>query len=156
MLRFRPMSDEEFAAFQAALVRDYADDIVRNHRVSAAEALERSRAQTGDLSARRSDPRHLFLTIALEPDGAPVGALWCQLRPERCDAFILDLVLEPAYRGQGYGRQALALLEQTLAARGVRQIGLHVFADNARAQALYRDLGFYTTGLNMQKDLDAG
>lgn len=155
MLRFRPMSDEEFAAFQAALVRDYADDIARNYRLPPEQALARSRAQTGDLSARRADPQHLFLTIALEPDGRAIGVLWCQLQPERRSAFILDFVLDPAYRGQGYGHQALALLDQTLAARGVRQVGLHVFADNARAQALYRDLGFYTTGLNMQKDLDA-
>jgi ribosomal protein S18 acetylase RimI-like enzyme len=154
MLRFRPMSDEEFAAFHAALVRDYADDIARNYRVAPEEALARSRAQTGDLSQQRADPQHLFLTIALEQSGQAVGALWCQLKPERSYAFILDFVLDPAFRGQGYGRRSLELLDRTLAARGVRQIGLHVFGDNARAQALYRELGYYVTGLNMQKDLD--
>ncbi len=58
----------------------------------------------------------------------------------------LGMGLLPAWRGQGLGRR---LIERTLAAawaRGFRRVELTVNADNLRAQALYRAVGFQVEG----------
>lgn len=60
---------------------------------------------------------------------------------------ILDLAVDPRFRGRGYGRllveHALSLCRQ----RGVRALHLEVRANAVAALSLYRSLGFRETGL---------
>jgi ribosomal protein S18 acetylase RimI-like enzyme len=58
------------------------------------------------------------------------------------DAFVDELYLEPARRGQGLGRAALRALIEEARAAGVRALHLEVEAGNAAGQALYRAEGF--------------
>jgi diamine N-acetyltransferase len=58
------------------------------------------------------------------------------------DAFVDELYLCEAYRGQGLGKAALEFLAQTCAALGVRALHLEVERANQRAQAVYRQFGF--------------
>ena len=44
-------------------------------------------------------------------------------------------------------------LENVARGMGLRQLGLHVFAHNQAARALYEQLGYQTASLNMIKDL---
>lgn len=87
----------------------------------------------------------------------PVGCLWLgnavdQQQGDR-HSYVFALYVAPAHRRRGI---ATALLEhaQTWAqARGDRQIGLQVFAENAGARALYRKFGFQTHSLWLTKPL---
>ena len=72
------------------------------------------------------------------PHGPPLCTTW------RCSA---------QHQRQGHGRAAFQALEARVQALGLGSIGLHVFAQNVGAQALYRSLGFGVTGLNMLKPL---
>jgi ribosomal protein S18 acetylase RimI-like enzyme len=58
------------------------------------------------------------------------------------DGWLTELWIEPAHRGAGLGRAALAALEREAIARGVRALHLAVRHDNEPAQALYRGAGF--------------
>ena len=58
------------------------------------------------------------------------------------DAFIDEVYLRAAYRGQGIGRQAMAFAETQCRALGVRALHLEVERDNTTAHALYRKVGF--------------
>ena len=60
---------------------------------------------------------------------------------------------EQAYRGKGYGKQAMLALEQWCMQEGLRRIALNVFAFNKTAIGLYESLGFQATNFQMKKDL---
>jgi ribosomal protein S18 acetylase RimI-like enzyme len=58
------------------------------------------------------------------------------------DAFIDELYLQPAFRGQGLGTATLALLKVEAQKWGVRALHLEVEHDNLPAQRLYRRAQF--------------
>jgi ribosomal protein S18 acetylase RimI-like enzyme len=58
------------------------------------------------------------------------------------DALLDELYLREAYRGQGLGTSAIALVEAEARARGVPAVHLEVERVNTRAQAVYRRLGY--------------
>ena len=58
------------------------------------------------------------------------------------DAFIDEIYIREAYRGQGLGRKAINLAEETCRAWGVNALHLEVEHNNVKAQAFYRQVGF--------------
>jgi ribosomal protein S18 acetylase RimI-like enzyme len=78
-----------------------------------------------------------------------IGFLWVQVKDNK--AFIYDFVIQEEYRGKGYGKQALAAMDERLQLMIVDSVALHVFGDNTAAQELYKKMGFGITGLHMQK-----
>ncbi|MNT97471.1 putative N-acetyltransferase YycN [compost metagenome] len=68
-------------------------------------------------------------------------------------AWIADIVVEEEYRGKGYGRRVMLLLEQEVKAMGLNKIGLHVFGFNESAIKLYQSMGYLATDLMMEKVL---
>ena len=58
------------------------------------------------------------------------------------DAFVDELYVLPEHRGQGLGKQAMALLEDECRALGVHALHLEVARGNKAAQGLYRRFGF--------------
>ena len=64
------------------------------------------------------------------------------LRTLGFDAFVDELYLVPAARGQGLGRKALRVAETACAELGVNALHLEVEPGNTDAQELYRRMGF--------------
>lgn len=60
------------------------------------------------------------------------------------EAFVDELYLREAYRGQGIGTRTLQFLEATCRELGIRVLHLVVERKNARAQTTYRKAGFTT------------
>ena len=58
------------------------------------------------------------------------------------DAFVDELFLRAEFRGQGIGRRALAVAEETCRAEGVGALHLEVERANTGAQEVYRRAGF--------------
>jgi ribosomal protein S18 acetylase RimI-like enzyme len=58
------------------------------------------------------------------------------------DAFLDDMYVAPAYRRQGFGTSALALVEAACRDLGVRALHLEVERHKGAAQVLYRGFGF--------------
>lgn len=83
------------------------------------------------------------LTLA-EIEGSLAGYLALTLRGGV--AQVARLAVHPAWSGHGIGRQLLAGGLRAAADLGCRSAVLNTQADNQRAQALYRSVGFHPTG----------
>jgi GNAT superfamily N-acetyltransferase len=58
------------------------------------------------------------------------------------DAFVDEFYLVPEYRGRGWGRKAMAFVEDAARAFNVHALHLEVVRQNATALQVYRKLGY--------------
>ena len=82
-------------------------------------------------------------------DREPVGFLmYClNFAHSRFQGFVLRLMVDEHFQGQGYGRAAMARVIETFRAdERIRQIGISYKPQNKAAQALYASLGFVEPG----------
>jgi GNAT superfamily N-acetyltransferase len=148
-LQLRPIEDDEFAAWLPVLREEYAQDLVRDYRLSADEARARSVAE---IDGHRPEGHSVFV---IEVDGEPVGHLWLvERRDTRGGTLaVYDLDIDEPSRGRGYGRAAMILAEDEARRRGLARIALHVGARNDVARNLYRSLGFEENEVTMSKPI---
>lgn len=154
MVHLRDMSADEYATFYEGIIEGYATEIARNAGQTIEEARTRSQQQIAELLAQgQATPGHRLWMVVRNDDDEAVGQLWCYSDTERRRAFIYDIDIFPDQQNKGYGSAALVCLEDAVRPEGITSIGLHVFGDNTRAQALYRKLGYQVTGFEMRKTL---
>jgi diamine N-acetyltransferase len=58
------------------------------------------------------------------------------------DAFVDEIYLQDAYRGQGIGQQAFQFLKTTCQALGIKALHLEVERSNQKAHGFYQKIGF--------------
>ena len=58
------------------------------------------------------------------------------------DAFVDELFVDSAYRGQGIGNQTMQFIEERCREFGIAALHLEVERENLAAQGLYRKFGF--------------
>ena len=58
------------------------------------------------------------------------------------DAFLDEIYIQEAYRGQGIGTKALAFVEETCRELGVQALHLEVEQENVKAQEFYQKMGY--------------
>jgi ribosomal protein S18 acetylase RimI-like enzyme len=152
MLKLEPIQQEDFERFLEREIRAYAEDHVRNGNWPAEGALERSKQQFEHYLPDGIHSRDQYLYSIIDVSGNKIGVLWVQVKEQK--AFILDFVIDEVFRGKGYGKQALAAMDEKLKSMDVESVGLHVFGDNVTAQELYKKAGFQITGIHMNKKLE--
>jgi RimJ/RimL family protein N-acetyltransferase len=76
---------------------------------------------------------------------------WCDVIPKpravHAHSGVLGMGLLPEWRGQGHGRALIAATLDAARRFGLTRIELTVYADNVRAIALYRSVGFQQEGV---------
>lgn len=153
-VRLEPMTREQYDAYRLTADEEYAQSIASSGSMPLAEAREKSAADFARILPDGFDSDgHLFWT-AYDGDAA-VGMLWLKLEPssEGMTAFGYDFSVLPELRRSGYGRAIMAAAEDECRRRGVVSVGLNVFGDNLAAQALYEQMGFEVTSIQMRKRL---
>ncbi len=152
MITLRPITADEFPAFAAYFVPDYAAEIVANYGGTLADALSQAAQDMNDDLPKGADtPGEILMCIV--NTGAVIGYLFYTLNSATKSAFIKDFHVLPPHQGKGHGTAALACLQDQLKSQGITQIRLRVAAKNAAAHRLYTKLGFFPTGINMAKTL---
>lgn len=134
---FRQARPEDIARLNAAL-RDLSDSMGDTHRTSDADLAQ---AAFGAMPA-------IYAELA-ETDGAVVGvAVYSPLFSTTrgtTGAYVSDLWVDDALRGQGLGARLLgAVRDRAKAQWGAGFLRLAVYDDNPRAIAFYTRLGFST------------
>jgi len=136
-----PIAEAHIRGFRAAL-----DAVARERRYLA--FLEAPPLEDVELFVRRNMERDNpgFVAIA---GGEVVG--WCDITPMVRAVFahrgVLGMGVLEAYRGAGIGRALIGAAIAGARARGLARVDLEVLADNARAIALYRAVGFVVEGV---------
>jgi len=97
------------------------------------------------LSGLVSEPKHGCVFLLLEGDsvvGYMVVTFGYSIEFQGIDAFLDEIFILDAYRGRGFGAQAITHAEAYCREKGIRALHLEVERDNTRAQHFYRKLGF--------------
>ncbi|MBV8659090.1 MAG: GNAT family N-acetyltransferase [Burkholderiales bacterium] len=150
-----PMTEADCQVFLAETIAQYAQSNVESGRWAAETALARSKTELGRLLPQGlATPDNQLLTI-VDETGEAVGVLWWAAVEQAGvrNPFIYEIRIHPRHRRQGHAKRALQALESIVRELGYTRLGLHVFAYNEGAQALYRALGFEVMSLNMAKRL---
>jgi ribosomal protein S18 acetylase RimI-like enzyme len=151
-----PMSATAFSDYVEVAVSGYAEENVAAGRWPQDGALARSRADLEEsLPQGLGTPDPHLLEIRDADTGVTVGFLCFAVREKHGlrTAFVFDIEVKQEFRRRGYASAALTRLEPIARDLGLSGIGLHVFAQNAAARALYGKLGYAVTGVNMLKPL---
>ena len=92
---------------------------------------------------------------ALEDEGEQVGILWWTQRDGDSgpSAYVYEIEVDEAFRGRGYGREAMRLFEEDARAHGLAEASLLVLGGNEVARSLYRSLDYAERAVFMAKRL---
>jgi len=151
MITLEPIQQEDFDRMIDAEIRGYAEEHVRNGNWPAEGALERSRKEFEALLPDGIHTKDQYLWSLIDEENHYVGMLWVQVKDRK--AFIYDFVVDEAFRGKGYGKQALLAMDEKLKSMDTESVSLHVFGDNITAQELYKKMGYQITGIHTKKEL---
>ncbi|HSL43782.1 MAG TPA: GNAT family N-acetyltransferase [Anaerolineales bacterium] len=149
MVKLETLQQEDFERFVDREIRGYAADHVRNGNWPPEGAYERSKKEFEHYLPDGIYSKDQYLYSIIDEEGNKVGVLWVQVKDRQ--AFIFDFVIDEEFRGKGYGKQALAAMDEQLKSMNVEVVALHVFGDNITAQELYKKMGFEVTGIHMRK-----
>ena len=154
MISLISIEQSDFERFLEHEIVEYAQDKIKSGNWLAETALEKSRAEFLGLLPDGLHTKDQFIfTILDDSTQSKLGVLWVQVKMDETPrrAFINDFVIEPQFRGQGFGKQALQALDHKMVELSVVSISLHVFAHNTTAIGLYEKMGYEVTNLYMRK-----
>jgi ribosomal protein S18 acetylase RimI-like enzyme len=152
----RPMTSAEFDSIVPRLIREYAAENVAVGNWTPEEAEQRASRQTEQLLPQGVDTPGVLMLMAEKTAGEAVGFVWLALEREpgaAGGAWIYDIEIFPACRGQGLGRALLAAAEAAAAEHGIGSIGLNVSGRNTTARSLYESAGYRITTMQLNKEL---
>jgi ribosomal protein S18 acetylase RimI-like enzyme len=154
-LRLRPLRDEELGEFIEAIRGEYVEGLVEHARMAPDFAHRKAERDLASVTQAASIPEGHSL-YWIERGGERIGRLWFEERPSpRVGRFawLNEVEIDEPFRGRGYGRRALDLLEEEVRRRGIPEIVLNVWGGNDVARALYRSEGYFERAVEMAKEL---
>lgn len=153
-VRLEPIKEPEYSVWVAQSIAEYAEEKVQAGNYHPDGALQRAEQEFRELLPQgpATPGQHLFCIVDVIT-GDRVGVIWFaeKQRGPRLEAFIYDLVVHEPFRRRGYARAAMIAIEDEVRQLGIDRIGLHVFGHNRGAWALYDQLGYEVTNVNMAK-----
>jgi len=153
-IEFRKMTQEEFAKFHEDNLEGYAQDIARAFKRPIEGERVRAKEQVTGLLPKGVDTEGHYLFNAIDTkSGNKVGNVWINVDEAKSRAFLYDIVVYEPFRGKGYGRKIMSLMEKMLKEMKISSVELHVFAYNTAAINLYKTQGYNTASFNMQKSI---
>lgn len=149
------MTPEQYTVFRASSEDSYGRNIDYSGAMPEAEARDKAAADFERLLPDGLDSEGHLLLTAYDGD-LEVGMLWLHVeqKSDGPHAFGYEFSVREDLRRHGYGRAIIVAAEQLCRERGVVSVGLSAFGFNLGAQALYEQMGFEVTAIQMRKWLD--
>ncbi|WP_231575244.1 MULTISPECIES: GNAT family N-acetyltransferase [unclassified Paenibacillus] len=156
MIKLVQMDESTFQFFLRQSTRDYAEDKIKAGAWDAETAMKLSQEEMTRFLPKGlyTEGAYLYSIVEAESE-AEAGYIWFNVNENRGvrEAFIYDFYIFEPFQSKGYGKQALAALDEEARKMNVTRIGLHVFGQNDRAFELYKKMGFLVTDITMSKML---
>jgi ribosomal protein S18 acetylase RimI-like enzyme len=129
--------DEDALAAVSVLMRDFNEEYDEpSPEPEALAAILRTRIADGNAT----------LLLCRDESGGPVGVAVVRLQPslwsDAMEAYLAELYVVPARRGQGFGRELLTAVLATSRAAGADYAFLITSEDDRLAQRAYEAAGF--------------
>ncbi|WP_029290144.1 GNAT family N-acetyltransferase [Cellulomonas sp. HZM] len=141
MITLRPIRADDAPAMWAALGDEEGNRLTGTTQVFTLEEIEAWCASRGDAQGRYD-----FAVTAGGTDEYR-GEIVLNEIDDVVRSANLRLAMGPAYRGRGYGTEAIQLvLGFAFDGLGLHRVELDVLSINARAQSLYENIGFRHEG----------
>ena len=150
-VRLRPLAEGEYADWDAAHRREYAQGLVEHAGLSPEEAEAKVARDIPAVLPDGLATAGVHLWVA-EAEGRRVGTTFVGLRGG--EAWLYDITIEETERGRGYGRAAMLALEDEVRTLGFARLALNVWGGNEVARGLYRSLGYTEESVHMGKALE--
>ncbi len=119
-------------------------DFMRDYYAFDGHGYDREKAR-GALMALLRDPKLGRAWLILDGETAVGYIVLCfgySLEWLGRDAFVDEFYLREEYRGRGWGRRTMELVEEEARQAGIRTLHLEVMRQNTAALPTYRKLGF--------------
>jgi ribosomal protein S18 acetylase RimI-like enzyme len=151
----RPMTPDEYDAWLAETIPEYAADKVAAGQWTADAALEQSRKEYEELLPQGLATPDNHLYRVLDAESAAVGVLWFAVTTKfnARIAYVYDISIREDRRRLGHGRRAFLALEDEVRRLGLTGIALHVFGHATGARAMYANLGYEPTNISLFKPI---
>jgi len=147
------MTQPEYETFLEHAIPEYAADHVRTGHWAEAESLEKSRKEFEELLPQGLNTENNYLYTLVDGNEA-IGLIWMKVNTQPSKSgFVYDVFVEERFRGKGYGKSLMLLIEEKAREMELKSLSLHVFGSNHVARKLYENIGYETTNVMMSKTL---
>jgi len=148
----QPMPPERLASWIEQGHSDYVADRMKSGETREVAEDNAARSYSIFFPDGQLLPSHRIFEVLA--DGVTVGQLWIAPQLEGSDQWwVYDIEILEQHRRRGYARTALELGHAEARALGAASIGLNVFGFNTGARALYEELGYEITSVQMRLPL---
>lgn len=153
-LTLAPLPIQDFPAWLKRSTTEYTADLIATGVAPTKAQEDAGRSMAGSFPASHPTDSNAVFNLSHDEYGI-VGYLWVgrDTSEDPTSWWVWDVLVDPKYRGKGFGREAMRLAETYARSRGAKTLGLSVFGFNETARGLYESLGFETTSVKMRKAL---
>ncbi len=149
-MKLAKMTKKNFDKYLDIAIPEYANDKVAAGTWKKSEAINLAKDSYAKLLPNGVDTPDNFL-FSITINSELIGMIWVKNIDKKL--FIYDFMINEEHRGQGHGKNSLSLLEIWASEHGIKEIGLHVFAHNKSAYALYKKMGYVETDITMVRKI---
>lgn len=147
------MTQNEYELFLERSISEYAAEHVRAGDWLESESLEKARKEFDTLLPQGLNTQDNFL-YTLHDGADAIGMIWMKVRYQPAKhGYIYDVYIEEKFRGKGYGKSLMFLLEEKAREMELISLDLHAFGHNHVARNLYETIGYEVTHVMMSKKL---
>jgi ribosomal protein S18 acetylase RimI-like enzyme len=156
-LKLRTMRDDELPAYIERSRGEYAAELEAQAGYTHEDAQRKAEEDWARILPDAKRPEGNYVFAVEDEAGERVGHLyWAERNGEEGRvAFIYDVEVYEQFRGRGYGRETMQLLEDDVRAQGITKVSLSVFGGNEVARKLYASMGYAERAIFMSKTLEA-
>lgn len=153
-----PMTRQDFDAYVPYVVADYARRTAAAGVISKDEALTRAHNEFSRLLPQGlQTPDNRLYMITVDGETSSIGRLWYVLRGSADNryAMILNMEIDAAHRGRGYGRSVMRACAASALTNGAKGLRINLLGEDTENRHLYESLGMSPMSILMNWDLAA-